>query len=624
VKAGPAVIGTYRGLFELLDTRERRRFWLLLVMFVGMGFADMLGVAAVLPLFSVLANPEVARANPYLSGAYDILGFTNAQSFLLFLGAVTFVFVAVGQAYKALTMYALTRFSSMREMAIGRRLLTGYLGQPYEWFLDRHSAELAKSVLSEVAQAVHGALIPGLRMLAQGAVVIFLTGLLIALHPTAAIASSAVVLGAYATIFMACRRYLDRIGVDRVRANEERFRVVDEAVGAVKEMKALGLEQAYIARFEGPSARFARRQAASTVVSELPRYLLEAVGMGGMLLLLLVLLATTDMRLDNVLPIVSVYAFAGARMFPAVQQLYAGFTSLRFNRPAVDALVADLRLTGRASAGDRELPSAPLSRRCRIELENVQYTYPGAARPALLHLSLAIEPGSVVGFVGATGAGKTTAIDLILGLLTPHAGRLLVDGTAVDSANVRAWQRSLGYVPQQIFLADDTVAANIAFGVPPDQIDMPSVERAASIACLDRFVTGELPLGYNTKVGERGIRLSGGQRQRIGLARALYRRPAVLVLDEASSALDAVTERAVLDGLRGVDWNITIIMVAHRLSTVALCDEIFVIERGRCIASGSYGHLLATCSAFHEMANASIRGDERGLPSLSVGLGTPS
>jgi ABC-type multidrug transport system fused ATPase/permease subunit len=619
------MIGTYRGLLELLDTRERRQFWLLLVMFVGMGFADMLGVAAVLPLFAVLANPEAVRTNPYLSAAYDILGFANGQSFLLFLGAVTFVFVAVGQAYKALTMYALTRFSSMREMAIGRRLLTGYLGQPYEWFLDRHSAELTKSVLSEVAQAVHGALVPGLRMLAQGAVLIFLTGLLIALHPMAAIASSAVVLGAYAAIFMACRRYLDRIGADRVRANEERFRVVDEAVGAIKEMKALGLEQAYVSRFDDPSARFARRQAASTVVSELPRYLLEAVGMGGMLLLLLVLLATTDSRLDSVLPIVSVYAFAGARMFPAVQQLYAGFTALRFSRPAVDALVADLRLNAHPSAAvDRKSEGVPLGRRCRIEIENVQYAYPGAARPALWNLSLAIEPATIVGFVGPTGAGKTTIIDLILGLLTPQAGRLMVDGTVVDRSSVRVWQRSLGYVPQQIFLADDTVAANIAFGVPSDQIDMASVERAASLACLDRFITGELPLGYNTRVGERGIRLSGGQRQRIGLARALYRKPAVLILDEATSALDAVTERAVLDGLRSLEWETTIIMIAHRLSTVAHCDEIFVIERGRCVASGSYGNLLATSSVFREIASASLRGDESGHPSRSFGLGAPS
>jgi ABC-type multidrug transport system fused ATPase/permease subunit len=290
------------------------------------------------------------------------------------------------------------------------------------------------------------------------------------------------------------------------------------------------------------------------------------------------------------------------RLMPALQQIYASLTKIGLGRPGLDALYADLIESGDAKPQQVANDPAPLHLRSRLELRNIRYTYPKARAAALIDVSLTIQARTTVGFVGATGAGKTTVVDVILGLLEADQGEVLVDGVAVSQENVRAWQRSIGYVPQHIFLTDDTVTANIAFGVPPQKVDVKAVERAAQFAELHDFVTQELPRGYETFVGERGIRLSGGQRQRVGIARALYHDPDVLVMDEATSALDNLTERAVMDAIHNLARRKTIILIAHRLSTVRSCDRIFLMERGRIKASGAYDELLRVDEGFRRMA----------------------
>jgi ABC-type multidrug transport system fused ATPase/permease subunit len=305
-----------------------------------------------------------------------------------------------------------------------------------------------------------------------------------------------------------------------------------------------------------------------------------------------------------VLPVLGVFGFAVLKMFPAVQNIYHSLTQIRFAAPMLAKLHGDLCGAGAAPATVPEAPlPAPLPLHRAITLEEVRFAYPGAARPSLDGLSLTIPVRSTVGLVGGTGAGKTTAVDLILGLLAPDTGQIRVDGVPMDAANRAAWQRSLGYVPQAIFLSDESVAANIAFGIPPEARDMAAVERAARLAELHDFILRDLPQGYDTPVGERGVRLSGGQRQRIGIARALYRDPAVLILDEATSALDNLTERAVMDAVANLAHAKTIIMIAHRLTTVKACDTIFLLEEGRLAAQGSFDELVARSETFRRMAS---------------------
>jgi len=591
---------TIKKLLDLLTLAERKRAGLLLGMIITMALLDMVGVASIMPFMAVLANPELVETNALLNAAYIQLGFTDPQQYLFALGMLVFVLLLVSLAFKALTTYAQLRFSLTREYSIGKRLVEGYLHQPYGWFLSRHSADMGKTILSEVSTIIHQGVMPIMTLIAQVAVATALLTLLILVDPQLALIVGLTLATAYTLVFKATRGFLVRIGQERVKANRERFTAVSEAFGAFKEVKVGGLEHAYIKRFAGPAQTYARHQATAQVISQMPRFALEAIAFGGMLLVVLYLMAQNG-SFASAMPIIALYAFAGYRLMPALQQIYAAVTQLRFAGPALDALHSELISLQPAHPNSSQ--DAIVFKHV-ITLNQIQYRYPKAPQPALKDLSLTIPVKSTVGLVGATGSGKTTTVDLILGLLEANKGTLEVDGQVITEYNRRAWQREIGYVPQQIYLADDTVAANIAFGLDANDIDQAAVERAAKIANLHEFVINELSQQYQTTVGERGVRLSGGQRQRIGIARALYHNPQVLILDEATSALDTLTEQAVMEAVHNLGNQITIILIAHRLSTVKACDTIFLLEKGKLKAHGTFDELTQANEQFKAMAES--------------------
>jgi ABC-type multidrug transport system fused ATPase/permease subunit len=596
-------VSTFRKLLAFLSPSERQRAGLLLGMILIMAFLDMLGVASILPLMAVLADPELVQTNAALKSAFSAaqsIGIRTTEQFLFALGVVVFVLLVTSLAFKAFTTYSQTRFVLMREYSIGKRLVEGYLHQPYSWFLNRHSADLGKAILAEVSAVVSYGMVPLMTLMAQGAVTLSLLILLLLVDPLLAIIVGVVLGLAYAGIFAVVSGWLGRLGQARITANKERFTAVSEAFGAAKEVKVGGLEQAYMQRFAAPASIYARTEATSRVIQQLPRYALEATAFGGMLLVMLYLLAKSG-SFAAALPVIALYVFAGYRLMPALQQIYGAFTQLRYVGPSLDALHKDLASLqdGNAQRG----PITPLSLTQSICLKAVTFRYPNAQHPTLKNIDLIIPAHSTVGFVGATGSGKTTTVDVILGLLEPQEGALNIDGQPITAANCRQWQRAIGYVPQHIYLADDSVAANIAFGVKTEDINQKAVERVAKIANLHEFVVNDLPQGYSTTVGERGVRLSGGQRQRIGIARALYHNPEVLILDEATSALDNLTEQAVMEAVNNLGHGITIILIAHRLSTVRQCDQIYLLERGEVKASGTYEELTASNQQFAAMAN---------------------
>lgn len=588
-------------LLVLLTPPERKRAGLLMAMILVMAFLDMLGVASILPFMAVLGNPELVQTNGVLNTAFLIshhIGIHTLEQFLFALGVLVFLLLVTSLAFKALTTYAQTRFVLMREYSIGKRLMEGYLHQPYSWFLNRQSADLGKNILGEVNLVVGGGMLPLMTLFAQSTVALALLILLIIVDPLLAL-SAGVVLGlAYAGIFAFMSGWLKRLGQERLIANKERFSVVSEAFGAAKEVKVGGLEQAYIQRFAKPAGIFSKTQATSIVIAQLPRFALEAIAFGGMLLVILILMVKSG-SFTSAMPIIALYAFAGYRLMPAMQQIYGALTQLRFSGPAWDVLHQEL--SNLKAADSLKGHFSPLLLTQGISLNQVSYRYPNAPQPALKGIDLTIPAHSTVGFVGATGSGKTTTVDVLLGLLEPQEGALNIDGQPITAANRSSWQRAIGYVPQQIYLADDSVAANIAFGVSTKDIDQQAVERAAKIANLHEFVIKDLTQGYATTLGERGIRLSGGQRQRIGIARALYHSPQVLIFDEATSALDNLTEHAVMEAVSNLGHNITIILIAHRLSTVRQCDEIHLLERGEVKASGTYNQLTASNQQFRTM-----------------------
>lgn len=595
-----------RKIIALLSKDERRLALRLLGMILVMAALEVFGVASIMPVISVLANPAQIETNKYLAHAYHALGFETPWGFSRFLGIAAFAALILSLSFKAATTYVLLHFTQIRSSSLSTRLVASYLHQPYEWFLNRHSADLGKNVLSEAAQVISGALIPLMQLVANGAVAVCLVAFLMLLDPTIAVTMALGLGSIYALTYRILRQYLNNIGKARIAANRERYQAVQEAFTAIKDVKIARLEKTMLRKFSEPASRFARHQATGQVIAQLPQFMLQMISFGGILLLVFYLVARHG-GMQDALPILAAYALSGYRLMPALQHVYAQIANMRFAAAALDALHADLSQFGMVSEEDLPEPARePMRLTSQISLEALCYGYPASERGAVNNLSLSIPAHSSVAFVGSTGSGKTTTADVILGLLRPAAGRLLVDGQAIDESNLAAWQRAIGYVPQQIQLSDCSVAENIAFGIPPDKIDQEAVVRAAKHAKLHDFITRDLPAGYQTPVGERGVRLSGGQRQRIGIARALYHDPQVLVLDEATSALDNITEHAIMEAIRNLSHQKTIIIIAHRLSTIRSCDCIYLLENGSVIASGTYDELLTNNPRFFQMANAAV------------------
>lgn len=588
-------------LFALLTPKERVRAQLLLCMILIMALLDAIGVASIMPFMAVITTPSLIETNRLLAMLSRLMGNPGQRDFLLILGVFMFLLLVISLLFKALTTYCQLRFNLMREFSISRRLVELYLNQPYAWFLTRNSAELGKNILAEVSAVIERAMIPFTILIAQSAVAFALLLLLLIVDPLLAVSIGIVLAGAYALIFKLLSGTLNRLGKESLSANSKRYMAVSEAFGAAKEVKVGGLEASYARSFSESAELYAKYQSASLAIISLPRFALEAVAFGGMMLMVLYLMLQGT-SFAEALPVISLYAFAGYRLVPALQQIYGSLSQLRITGPAVEALHTELSELKLSESSDET--NAQIIFAKSITLNNIHYTYPNADRSAINGLDMIIPAHEVIGLVGATGCGKTTTVDIILGLLQPTQGSLCVDGHVINSKNVREWQKLIGYVPQQIYLADDSVLSNIAFGVSKGDINLEVVTRAAKIANLHDFVINELPAGYETKVGERGVRLSGGQRQRIGIARALYHNPQVLILDEATSALDNLTEFAVMDAINKLRNDITIILIAHRLSTVQECDRIYLIEKGTVVAQGEYDHLRATSQAFQEMTKA--------------------
>ena len=586
-------------IIKLLSHREQKIGFMLLLMTLVMAFLDMIGVASIMPFIAVLANPQIIETNLILSKLYIFFEFEKKDDFILFLGLAAFALLVFSLAFKSLTTYMQLRFALMHEYMLGKRLVEGYLYQPYKWFLNRNSAEISKSILSEVSTVVNGCLMPMMSLVTQGAVAIAIMGMILFVNPMASLIVCLVLGLSYGLIYKAVSNFLNKLGIKRAQANELRFKIISEAFGAFKEVKVGGLERFFIGHFSTPAKNYAEKEATASIVRQLPKYALEMVAFGGMLLALLYIIAQKGFT--DAIPIIALYAFAGYRFMPALQQIYSSLTQLKFVGPVLDSIYEDLISLEKETENNKK---EKIDFKDSIELKKVFFTYPNESQPVLKNINLSIKCKQKIGIVGGTGSGKTTTVDLILGLLKPERGSLTVDELEINSQNYRRWQSMIGYVPQQIYLSDESIAENIAFGVDKKDIDYKAVERVAKIANLHDLVNNELKNGYQSVVGERGIRLSGGQRQRIGIARALYHNPKLLIFDEATNSLDNLTEKAVIESIQNIDENITIIMIAHRLNTVRNCDTIFLIEGGNLVAQGSFDELLKNNSSFKKMVNS--------------------
>ncbi len=567
----------YNNLKIIFDKKEQKELIFLFIGILFMGFFEVVGVASIGPFMAIISTPELIHENKYLSFIYVFVNAKNDQSFIILIGVSVIVVLLFSNAYQAYMTWKITHFTQFQASRLSTQLLRQYVMQPYSFFLNKNTSELGKNILNEVSRAVGGVVLQALLVLSKIIITVFLFILLLLLDPVIAIISLIILGSIYAILFRAVKEKLGAIGELTVDANSQAFRHANEAMSGIKDIKLLGREHEFVSRFSSSANELASYNTQSSIISMLPRYLLEVIAFGG-IISIVIFLINSGVATENIIPIVAIYAMAGYRLLPALQQIYSGLTSIKFTLPAFDILASDLSKRS-FDANNKATKNDFISFNNYIQLKDISYSYPGVDNNLFSQLDLTIKANTTIALIGKTGSGKTTLVDIILGLLTPQSGSIVVDGTALDKSNISSWQSLIGYVPQSIYLSDDSIANNIAFALSRDEVDMQEVKVVAKIAKIDDFIES-LPNQYETVIGERGVRLSGGQRQRIGIARALYHNPSVLVLDEATSALDSSTESSVMDAVESLSHKKTIILIAHRMDTIKNCDEVYSLING--------------------------------------------
>jgi len=539
---------------------------------------QVIGATSIFPFLAIAADPDRIRRSHFGLRFLALLPPMSNWELLITTGVIAIVGVLFSNAINLLSEYARTRYAGNFAHWLRVRLLRRMASQPYTYFLQRNSSELLKKIFTDVVNYTNGVLLPLLDTVARALTAVLLLATLFLVQPMIALSAAIGLGGFYLITFRLLARKRREVD-ENLRKHATGFYLeAHQMLGGIKPVKVHRAEEHFLARFAGHSAILAQMGARVAILNS-ARYLVEPLAFAGLVVAVL-LLASKGRDFSDILPNLGVMALAGYRLLPSLQLLYSQLTQVSSMRHAVDEVYdefVEAETGGSVSpaiSSDALARARPFRWNDSITLREISFRYPGASRPVLDEFSLVIAKNSSLGVIGPTGSGKSTFVDLLLGLYQPTAGEILIDDEPLTPALVPAWQASIGYVPQDIFLIDDTIARNIAFGLPDTEIDPARLREACLTAQLLEFIEIELPDGFDTIVGERGIRLSGGQRQRIGLARALYHRPSLLILDEATSALDVATEAKLLEALRSLAGKLTMVVAAHRLSTIAGCDKV--------------------------------------------------
>jgi HlyD family secretion protein len=595
-------------LWSILTRPQRRHVLAAQVISAAMAFSTITGIAAIAPFFAVLGDPQLIDHNRLLHWLYIHGDFSSKRGFVVALGIAFIAVVLVANLINVLGSLAMNRLALRIGTELQTTLFGEYLSRPYAFHAGTNSTTLFNNIVYETARVTNGILQNALAFVTNLITASFIIVSVLLLNPVVSITMLLGLTGGYVLIYLSVRNRLLRLGQAHSRAWSDRARIVNESFGAIREILLLQDRRFFHETFERTSRDVSETAAHIHVVGQVPKHVMECVAVSALVGAALAP-GARNAGMGSWLGELTFIAFAAYRLLPILQQVFVATVRIRADRAALALIAPDLRRprAARQSALPRDslLPDSWWHQRPReeIRVKEVSFQYASDRPRALDCINLRIPARATVGLVGANGSGKTTLVDLIAGLLVPTTGELQLDGVALDEANLAAWQARIAYVPQNIFLLDSSIAQNIAFGIPPDAIDRPRMVQAARLAQLEDFIT-MLPEGYDHSVGERGIRLSGGQRQRIGIARALYKEAPVLLLDEAMSALDGMTEAELMTALEGLRGRCTIVLIAHRLSMVRWCDVIFQLESGRISGSGSYDELTRKSEPFRRMMGA--------------------
>ncbi len=589
-------------LFSLLTDKQLKQFYTLQVLVIIMAFTELVGIASIAPFMALVGDISILEKNGIFAELYHISGLNDPMDFLFYTGILVLVMLTLSTIVSMFTIWKLSIFGARIGTEIADRLYTYYMQQSWQFHASGSSAQLTKQVSTEAMRISNFIVQPLMQMNAKVVLALFISITIVIYDPIIAILGLSIFSLAYLILYRLVRKKLVSNGQKLSDVSTDRFRLMNEGFGGIKDVLLLNRSHDFVERFKDSGKGYARAQGTNIAISQVPRYFVELIAFGAMISLVLVLIKLHSGNLGEVLPVLAVYALAAFKLLPALQQIYSSMSQIKGNVAAFEAVKDDLEQSFESQkAADHTSKPVSMVLKKDITLSDLEFSYPGKIRPAVNGVNMTIPVNSVIGLVGSSGSGKSTLIDLLLGLLTPQQGALYVDDVTITPKNKRAWQDLLGFVPQSIFLSEGSIAENIAFGLPVNDIDMNQVMNAVALAHLTELVE-DLPDGVNTKVGERGVQLSGGQRQRIGIARALYNRAEVLVFDEATSALDGITEKIVMDAIHDFSGQKTIIMIAHRLKTVQKCDIIYLMDQGELVDQGTYQELLEKNIKFKEMA----------------------
>ncbi|MFC0560077.1 ABC transporter ATP-binding protein [Halalkalibacter alkalisediminis] len=580
----------FKKLLMLFEKKEKKKLVVLFFMMLIAAIFETIGIGLVVPFVGIITNPGIIHEQAVLSYIYSMLNFPTTASFIIFSVVVLLTVFVLKNLYLLLFHYVQYRVILNQQVRLSRKLFKEYLTKPYTFHLQRNSADLLRNVNSEVPKVFQGIILSAFHLFTELLVIICILALLLVTAPTATITAAVLLCSSVVLFFKVFRNKISHLGKEQQKLSGTMIKWVKQGLGASKEIKVSGKESFFVNAYTKQSQTIANNNRYMKMLEQVPRLFIETLLVAIVLITMIIIIFQGTNTTTELVSTMALFAMTAFRLMPSINRVMAMITTIRYSQPALTVIYEDLFMNKEKSSEvdfTTETNSAKVNHGKKvfnnaIKLNDVSFRYPNQNEFSVKDVSLTIPIGQSVAFIGESGAGKTTIVDIILGVLQPEKGRILVDGkNLLDQKSI--WQQKIGYIPQSIFLSDDTIRGNVAFGIEGKQINDAEVWRALEQAQLKEFVE-QLSDKLDTSIGERGVRLSGGQRQRIGIARALYHNPEILFMDEATSALDNETEKEIMKAIDGLKGEKTLIIIAHRLSTIENCDVVFKISKGRLVA----------------------------------------
>ena len=583
-----ANMNSYKKLNFLLSRKQKIKILLLLVPVSIGSLANIFGIALIMPLLALMSDPSLATSNPKFKFVYELCGFHDVFTYVVATGVASFIMVVVNSFFSIYTIWKSSEVVQEVKSSLTKVMYERYLKKPYSYFLMRNSSSLISNLFVLIPNVSEKYVLPGIEIISGLISSLTVASFIVFVNPVIASIISFGFGGSYFLIFKYLKKRMVENGKRIVQINDSMVKQANETFGGIKDIKIRQNEGHFIASLSAKLQEKAKKSSYNYAMSHTPKYILDLLAFGG-IVLAIVIVYSMGHQVQKMIPLLAMYVYAGYRVMPSLQKIFYGMSSVKSASADVDQIyssIHDCDLEEMDNSKSKKDITIPFKH--SFLMKKLSFSYPNSEKKVLDSIDFRVDKNEVVGVIGKTGAGKTTLIDVLLGLLNPVSGKIVVDNTTiVNKAQQSAWKKKVGYVPQNIYLCDASIKENIAFGELKDKINDLKVKECAKMASISSFIETELPDRYETKVGERGVRLSGGQVQRIGIARALYRDPSFIVLDEATSALDGVTESDVMSSIYKMKRKVTMVVIAHRLSTLQSCDRVYELKEGRLLETDS-------------------------------------